>query len=116
MSLFKNLLDKTKGQAVSLAGRQFLNSYLEKYGTMLNFSVQPETKTITAEILLKGEQSPIRLELTGYEIGGTVDKPTLRIARAEASREWLGTVLREFVQGKDFDLPPKAAPLLKLLL
>ena len=116
MSLFKNLLDKTKGQAVSLAGRQILNSYLEKYGTMLNFSVHPETKTITAEILLKGEQAPIKLELTGYEIGGTPDKPTLRIARAEASREWLGTLLREFVDGKAFDLPPKAAPLLKLLL
>ena len=111
-----SFFDRLKGQAVSLAARQFLNSYLEKYGTMLNFSVHPETKTISAEVLLKGEQSPIRLELTGYEIGGTAEKPTLRIARAEASREWLGTVLREFVQGKDFELPPKAVPLLKMLL
>ena len=116
MSLLKNLLDKTKGQAISLAGRQILNSYLEKYGTMLNFSVQPETKTITGEILLKGEQSSIKLLLSGYEISGTAEKPTLRIAKAEASREWLSVVLREFVEGKPIDLPPKAAPLLKLLL
>lgn len=116
MSLFKDLLNKTKGQAVSLAGRQFLNSYLEKYGTMLNFSVQPDTKTIYAEILLKGEESSIKLTLGGYEIGGTADKPVLRIARTDASREWMATVLREFVEGKAIDLPPKAAPLLKLLL
>ena len=116
MSLFKNLLDKTKGQAVSMAGRQFLNAYLEKYGTMLNFSVQPETKTITAEILLKGESSPLHLTLTGYEIAGTADKPVLRIAQTSASREWLAVVLKEFVEGKPIELPPKAAPLLKLLL
>ena len=116
MSLFKDLLDKTKGQAVSMAGRQFLNAYLEKYGTMLNFSVQPDTKTITAEILLKGESSPLRLTLGGYEIGGPPDKPTLRIANATASREWLEVVLKEYLVGKPIDLPPKAAPLLKLLL
>ena len=116
MSLFQNLLDKTKGQAVSMAGGQFLNAYLKKYGTMLNFSVQPETKTITAEILLKGESSPIKLTLSGYEIGGDAAKPTLRVAKTAASREWLEVVLREYLEGKAIDLPPKAAPLLKLLL
>ena len=40
----------------------------------------------------------------------------LRVAKTEASREWLGVVLREFVEGKPIDLPPKAAPLLKMLL
>ena len=116
MSLFQSLLDRTKGQAVSMAGKQFLNAYLEKYGTMLNFSVQPETKTITAEILLKGESSPLKFTLGGYEIGGEPGKPTLRIANATASREWLEVVLKEFLVGKPIDLPPKAAPLLKLLL
>lgn len=112
MSLFSRL----KGQAVSAAARQFLNNHLEKYGTMLNFSVQPENKTIYAEILLKGEQSAIKLTLSGYEIGGTADKPTLSVAKTEASREWMEVLLREFVEGKPIDLPPKAAPILKLLL
>ncbi len=116
MSLLKNLLDKTKGPAVSLAGKQFLSSYLQKYGKMLNFSVQPDTKRIYAEILLKGEESPIKLTLDGYEIGGTTEKPTLRVAKVSASREWLEVVLKEYVEGKPIELPPKAVPLLKLLL
>ena len=116
MSLLKSLLDKTKGQAVSLAGRQFLSSYLQKYGQMLYFSVQPDTKKISAELLLKGEDTPIKLTLDGYEISGPADKPTLRVAKVSASREWLEVVLREFVEGKPIELPPKAAPLLKLLL
>ena len=116
MSLLGNLLDKAKGPAVSLAGKQFLSSYLQKYGKMLNFSVHPDTKKIYVEILLKGEETPIKLNLDGYEISGPAEKPTLRVAKASASREWLEVVLREFVEGKPIDLPPKAAPLLKLLL
>ncbi len=111
-----SFFDRLKGQAVSMAARQILQSYLQKYGSMLNLSVQPETKSIDAEILLKGESSPIKLTLSGYEISGTADKPTLSIAKVAASREWLEVVLREFVEGKAFDLPPKAAPLMKILL
>ena len=66
--------------------------------------------------MLKGESSPIKLTLSGYDIGGSAEKPTLRIAKVAASREWLEVVLREFVEGKAIDLPPKAAPLLKILL
>ena len=116
MSLLKNFFDAAKGPAVSLAAKAFLSSYLEKYGKMLHLSVQPDTKKITAEILLKGEASPIQLTLDGYEITGPAGKPTLRVAKVSASREWLEVVLREFVEGKPIDLPPKAAPLLKLLL
>ena len=116
MSLFGNLLDKAKGPAVSLAAKTFLSSYIQKYGKMLNFSVQPDTKKIYAEILLKGENSPIKITLDGYEIDGPPGKPTLTVAKASASREWLEVVLKEFVEGKPIELPPKAAPLLKLLL
>ena len=116
MSLLGSFLDKTKGAAVSVAGKQFFSSYIQRYGKMLNFSVQPDTKKIYAELLLKGEDTPIKLTLDGYEISGPADKPTLHVAKVSASREWLEVVLREFVEGKPIELPPKAAPLLKLLL
>jgi hypothetical protein len=117
MSLLRNLLDKTKSHAMSLAGKQILAAYLEKYGTMLNFSVHPETHTINVEMLLKGEKEPVQLTLRGYEIvepeGG---KPGFRVAEISASREWLEVALRQFVQGRTIELPPHAAHLLKLLL
>ena len=117
MSLLRNLLDRTKGQALSLAGKQILAAYLEKYGAMINFSVNPETHTIKLEMLLKGEKEPVQMTLRGYEIiepaGG---KPAFRVAEASASREWVEVVLREFVAGRSIELPASAAPLLKLLL
>jgi hypothetical protein len=117
MSLLGNFLDKAKGQALSLAGKQFLGAYLGKYGAMLNFSVNPETHTIHLEMLLKGEKEPIQLTLGGYEIIEPAEgKPAVRVAQVSASREWLEVVLRQFVEGKSIDLPANAAPLLKLLL
>ncbi len=117
--MLRGFLNQAKGHAMSIAGRKLLGSYLEKYGQMLNFSVQPETKTITLEVLLKGEATPIKITLYDYELiearapGG---KPALRVARATASREWLQVLLGELLVGKPFELPPQAAPLLKLLI
>jgi hypothetical protein len=105
-----------KGQLVSLAARKFLASYLKPYAAMLNFSIDPDTKTISLEVLPKGEKESIKVTLSGYEIGEADGKPALRVARTAASREWIDTLLAEFLQGKPVALPPQAAPLLKLLL
>ena len=105
-----------KGQLVSMAAKQFLSSYLKDYGKMLNFSVEPSTRTMTLEVLPKGEQTPIKITLTGYEITEAAGKATLRVAGTSASREWIDTLLAEFLRDKPVELPAKAAPLLKLLL
>lgn len=106
-----------KGQLVSLAAKQFLSSYLKDYAKMLNFSVEPSTRTISLELLPKGEASPIKVTLTGYEIlqNGT-GATSIRFAQTAASREWIDTLLAEYLRGKPIVLPAQAAPLLKLLL
>ena len=117
--MFRSFLDKAKGQAMSFAGRKALGSYLEKYGDVLNFSIQPDTKTIVLEVLLKGETEPLKITLDGYELieaSGPGGKPALRVRRASASREWVQVLLGQFLEGKSIDLPPQAAPLLKLLI
>jgi hypothetical protein len=105
-----------KGRLISITGGKFLSSYLKPYADMLNFSVEPDTKTITLEILPKGEPSPIKITLTGYEISQSKGKPVLRVAKTSASREWIGILLEQFLQGKEVELPSNVAPLLKLLL
>ena len=117
MSGLRNFLDRAKGQAVSLAGKQILAVYLERYGAMLNFSVDSEKKILQLEMLLKGESEPIQLTLSDYEIVQPAgEAPVLRVGQVAASREWVEVALREFVRDKSFALPAKVAPLLKLLL
>lgn len=99
-----------------MAARQFLSSYLKNYAQMLNFSVEPSTRTISLELLPKGEPGPIKVTLTGYEITQSGNRTTIQFAQTAASREWIDTLLAECLRGKPFELPAKAAPLLKLLL
>ena len=97
-----------------------LGSYLEKYGEMLNFSVQPETKTIILEMLLKGEKDPIKITLNGYELleaKGSDGKPCpARGARHRFARMAAGVAGAISRPARPIELPPQAAPLLKLLI
>ena len=111
MSLFGGLKDRT----ISLAARQLLATRLTLYGQMLNFQLDSQAKTITLEMLLKGEREPIRVTLAGYEIlDGT--PPRLRFGGATASREWLEVVLNQFVVNQPVELPANLAPVLRLLV
>ncbi|MBV9127982.1 MAG: hypothetical protein JO117_07845 [Verrucomicrobia bacterium] len=112
--------DAARGQVASTAGRQLLRARLAPYGDMLNFQVDPAAKTIALEILLKGETEPLRLTLSGYELRTTDaaagGKTHFTVAGATASREWVHTLLRELLVGREIELPPKVAPLLRLLV
>ena len=108
--------DTARGRVASVAGRQVLASRLAPYGDMLNFQVDPAAKTIALEILLKGETEPVRLTLSGYELRDNGGKTRLAFAGATASREWIETLAREFVIGREIELPPKLAPVLRLLV
>lgn len=111
MSLFSGLKDRT----VSLAARQFLAARLTPYGQMLNFQLDSQTKTVTLEILLKGERDPIRVTLAGYEIlDGT--PPRVQVGGATASREWLEVLLNQFVVNQPLELPANLVPVLRLLV
>ncbi len=111
MSLFGGLKDRT----VSLTARRLLATPLAPYGQMLNLQLDSQNKTLTLELLLKGEPEPVRLTLTGYEIlDGS--PPRLRVGGATASREWVAVLLNQFLVGRPVELPANLAPVLRLLL
>ena len=111
VSIFGGLKDRT----VSIAARQLLATRLTPYGQMLNFQLDSQTKTVTLELLLKGESAPIRVTLAGYEIldGGS---PRLQFGGATASREWVEVLLNQFVVNRPIELPANLVPVLKLLV
>lgn len=110
-----SLLGGFKDRTVSLAARKLLAAPLAPYGEMLNLQLDSQTKTLSLELLLKGEAEPVRLTLTGYEILEG-NPPRLRVGGATASREWLAVLLNQFVVGHPVELPANFAPVLRLLL
>lgn len=116
MSL-SHFFSKTKDRVVSTAAKKLIQPRITPFGTMSSFAIDSVTKTITLELLLKGETTPVSVTLANYEL--TTDsrgRPWLQVQEATASREWIETILKEYLVGKPFALPPKAAPLLKMLV
>jgi len=75
------------------------NGLLKKFGRMTKLEVDKESKTIRAELELKGEKEGIRIMLTNYRLIQEEGKnPVVEFGVIEASREWLDVVLKTLVK------------------
>lgn len=81
------------------------NCSLKKEKTMLEFKIDPKNKTIDLKVDLKGEASPIEIKVTKYEFLHKEGKDFLKIGDVQTSREWINTVLENFVNNSEFEIP-----------
>jgi len=66
---------------------------------MTKLEVDKESKTIKAELELKGEKEGIRIMLTNYRlIQEAGENPVVEFGVIEASREWLDVLLKTLVK------------------
>jgi hypothetical protein len=82
---------------------------------MTELSIDTKTKRIRVRLDLLGEKEPIEVEILRYSLTEKSEKTCITIEEATSSREWLATALREFLVGREFAIPAKAAAVLKLL-
>jgi hypothetical protein len=72
---------------------------LKKYGRMTKLEVDKESKTINADLDLKGEKEGIRITLSNYRLLREEGKnPVLEFGVIGASREWLDVLLKTLVK------------------
>jgi len=74
------------------------NGLLKKYGRMTRLEVDKESKTINADLDLKGEKEGIRITLSNYRLSQEGKNPVLEFGMIGASREWLDVLLKTLVQ------------------
>jgi len=82
---------------------------------MTQFSIDTKTKRIRVRLELLGEKEPIEVEVLRYSLTEKGETTYITIEEATSSREWLAAALREFLVGREFAIPAKAAAVLKLL-
>ncbi len=75
--------------------RLWLNLKLERYGKMLKLEIDSKRKTISLEILPKGEDKPIQVKIGHYEV---IEGETggLKLGDIHTSREWMTEVIKAF--------------------
>lgn len=82
---------------------------------MLNFYIDSRQKTIQFEVFLKGETEPLNVIVQEYEIVSEGAETFIVAKKAVASREWVNTLIHQFVIGQKFLLPDKYASLVKMV-
>ena len=107
------LLDHLTG---SVSTKYVLNQLIGEYGRLSEFRIDRSNKTISASLLLNGENQLIDLYIKDYAVVKTDHSTSLLIKEAESGRPWLNAVLRNFVVNRPMHVPDgKAAFLIDLL-
>lgn len=69
------------------------NKIMERYGQMLKLDIDSENKSISAEVLLKGEDSPLKVYIGRYEILGG-NESGIKISQIQTSKEWMTELIQ----------------------
>ena len=92
-----------------------INKKIKRFGTMLNLNLDSKNKSITLNVLLAGEDSPLELEIGRYDIVSHDDKYYIEMNDVSTSRLWLNVLAEETLNGERIEIPSKLAKLLKVV-
>ena len=105
-----------KDWLVEKAGMALLNqAVLKPYGTLTQLKLDTTARTIQADLELKGETQPVHLEVREYELREQDGRATIVLKDIHTSREWLTTLMGNFVVDKEFTLPDSVKKFLPMI-
>jgi len=84
------------------------NFKLKGIGEMLSLNI--DNGNIEFEILLKGEEIPIKVEINSFEI----ENDYILLKEIKTSKEWLNVVAENFLENRKIKIDKKIAKILKL--
>ncbi len=115
-SRLQDFLRGSKDAAVAVAVETFFNAKFNRIGRISDVSVDTGKREVRARLELAGESTPVDIHVTNYSVEEQADRVTVTIGDASASREWMTELLRQLVIGRRFDIPERAAAIVKLLM
>lgn len=107
-----NALGSARDRAVEAAARSYIARQIEKFGELRKFEIDSRLKTLAIEVALKGEVSPVSVQVDKYEVVRRDGDSHIILRQARASREWITAAIEQHVLGREFKLPSSAASVL----
>jgi hypothetical protein len=113
MSLF-SLLNPAKDHLIGGAVKLWFNQTQKRYGNMTTIQIDSTAKTIHIELELKGEASPVQLNVKSYELSTDAGETFIEIGEIQTSREWINHLIDDFLppEKKCFKIPNAVKALL----
>jgi hypothetical protein len=91
------------------------NARLKPIGHILELSLDTAERSAGMRIALRGEAEPVELIVKRYALDSDETRDALTLVDVTSSREWLAGTLQQFVVGRPFPIPHRAARALRLL-
>ena|SRR5689334_2826132 len=85
------------------------NSWLKPYGQATDLKLNSSGKSLEVTVQLRGESTPIRVEVQEYELTEEQGKMFVIIKQIATSREWMTQLARNFLVGKQLEVPREVA-------
>ena len=108
MSFFGSLKD----MAFAASAKAMINRQIASFGEVTQLQVDAAARSISLEVNLKGEVSPIAVRVGAYQVIDEGGQSYISFSQFSSSREWLATALNQFAAGRRFPLPASARAVL----
>jgi hypothetical protein len=94
-----------KDSLASSAAKSLLASRLDRYAKLTDLRISSREKTITAELMLEGEEVPVAIRVGRYRVTGKSGDHALVVESISASRPWLQNLLQDLLLEKPLPVP-----------
>jgi hypothetical protein len=104
---------RMKDMAVAMAAKVWLTPYVEEFGEIQSIEVDSESRRLTAVLLLKGEEEPVRLTVGGITLLGEGADSRLVLKHFSASKEWVAVLANRYLADRPFRVSEKVGTALQ---
>lgn len=106
MSLF-SFLNPAKDFALEVAVKLWFNQTQKRYGHMTHIQIDSTAKAIRVELELKGETSPLFIEVASYQLSTASGETFIELGEIKTSREWINQLISDYLppEKKCFKVP-----------
>jgi hypothetical protein len=98
-----------KDLMTSKAAKSYVNDFIKTFGQVDTLSIDSKRRRIDMQCHLKGEVSPIGLTIEKYQVEQRAGKTIVTVLDSSATRPWIQAAMRQYVHGREFELPSWAA-------
>lgn len=86
------------------------------YGKMIEIKFNPKEKHLFARLELAGEENPIEVEITDYELEDSGESTKLIVKEARVDRRWIQLLIGDLLIDKPISLPADKVKLIRGIL
>lgn len=94
-----------KDIGVSRIAEQVLKPMLRKYAELGGLSIDSKQKQISVQLIPKGEDHTIKLNISKYEVIEANGKTIFIVREISTSMEWITNLAQNYLVGREFEIP-----------